>query len=57
MIEKFNAIQTTDIRDLVKKADYNTKLTKFTRKHLIRINILRLKLNKLPAKKFAARLK
>ena len=54
-LKKVNAIKTTDISDLVKKAGYNKKIGEIEKKYLIMImvNIL---LHKLTADNFAARL-
>ena len=41
--KKANALQTTDISDLVKKADYNTNFNDIEKWILIMINILLLK--------------
>ena len=60
LVKTFNAIQTTDTTDLVKKADYNTKIVDIERNNLIMpvVKILLHKeFNKLPADNFAARLK
>ena len=60
LVKTFNAIQTTDTTDLVKKADYNTKIVDIEKNNLIMpvVKILLHKeLNKLPADNFAARLK
>ena len=43
LFKKFNAIQTTDAGDSIKKADYNTKVDKTEKELLIMINILLLK--------------
>ena len=60
LVKTFNAIQTTDTTDLVKKADYNTKIVDIEKNNLIMpvVKILLHKeFNKLPADNFAARLK
>ena len=45
LVKKVNAVKTTDISILVKKADYNTKISEIKKKYLIIImtNILLLK--------------
>ena len=43
MVTKANAIQTTDTSNLVKKADYNTKINELKKKNLTMVNILQLK--------------
>ena len=43
LFKKFNAIQTTDAGDSIKKADYNTKVDEIEKKLLTMINVLLLK--------------
>ena len=58
MVKKVNAIHTTDTSDLVKKADYNTKIDKTEKKIPNRDKYITTKeFDKITAEHFAGRLK
>ena len=60
LVEKVNAIQATDPSNLVKKADYDTKIAEIEKKILDHDHskyITTHEFNRLTAKNFAARLK
>ena len=45
LLKKYNAVQTTDTTDLVKKADYNTKIVDIEKNNLI-IPVVKILLHK-----------
>ena len=45
LVKKYNAVQTTDTTDLVKKADYNTKIVDIEKNNLI-IPVVKILLHK-----------
>ena len=61
MVKKFNTVNTSDISDLVKKTDWNTKVGETENKRLDRYhnskNITTQEFNRLKAEIFVARLK